>query len=834
MGSKRKIPFEFAATAGSVMAVALAVSMALAQNEPLPTASSPQAQVPEAVTSKTSAAVPEADRLALVSDYCSGCHNDLDLKGGLSMDDLQTTDLTTGAHADIWEKILHKLNLGEMPPKGEDRPARSEILQFTSWIEAGRDARSAANPDPGRAMLRRLNRVEYANAVRELLDFPVDVSSQLPTDDSGYGFDNIAAVLSVSPTLMDRYITVAGRIGNAATGLSSNRPVAVDYKIPKDPNAKNRGIPASMERASDDLPLDSRGGGSFKFSAPYDGEYEFKLILNSNALEDTEITPASVLEFRTTLRAGLRTIGASFEKSAALDENVQKLVSNSFEGDPLVPKYGVIVPSEDPKSLKLNVQVDGARVKQFTVPSYNKEAGFYQATYLRDVQKITVVGPYNAGSPGDTPSRRKIFICRPSDKLPEAECVRRIFTNLASQAYRRPATVGEVDRLIKVYAIARKDSDFEHGVEAGIEAILVSPNFLFMREPTAPTARPGSVYQISDRELATRLSLFLWSNIPDAELRTLAEEGKLHNPAVLKQQVNRMLADPRASALTKNFAGQWLFLRNLDNQRPDVTVFPNFDTPLRTSMRKETELYFDYILRNNRPVLEFIKSDYSFLNQRLADHYGIPGIYGPAFRKVKLEPSTHRGGLLGQGAILTVTSYDNRTSIVKRGKWVLDNLLAAPPPPPPPNVPALNEAAAGKQLSVRAQMEIHRANPSCAVCHNKMDPLGLALENFDAVGAWRQRDSGELIDASTVLPDGTAFSGPTGLQDILLARKESFTEAFTQRLMIYALGRGLEPADMPAVRAVRRKAVADNYHIEAIILGIVESLPFQKRKVPTA
>jgi mono/diheme cytochrome c family protein len=820
-------------TVAAILTAGLVTTIAVAEIDPVPVTGGKEGESPKAIqASATMSNISDANKLALIETYCASCHNDLDLKGGLSMDDLQESDFKTGAHNDIWEKILHKLTLGEMPPKGKERPDKGELMQFTSWVEAQLDARGAANPEPGRAVLQRLNRVQYANAVRQLLDLDIDVSSQLPADDTGFGFDNIAAVLSVSPTLMDRYIVVAGRVASAATGVSSKNPATTEFKVPKDANAQNRGIPAVNERSSDDLPIDSRGGGAFKFNAPYDGEYAIRLTLNSNGLEDTEVEAANVVEFRTQLTAGVHTIGASFPRNLALVEAAQTVVSNSDGSDPIIPKYGVVVPKEKPTPQKLNVQVDGVRIKQIEVPSYNNGGGFYQATFPRDVLRIAVTGPYNAGSPGDTPSRRKVFTCTPSEALPEEACARRIFSNLAGQAYRRPATVGEVDRLLKVYRDARSDSDFEHGIEAGVQAILISPNFLFLREPARPSLPKGSIYRISDVEMATRLSMFLWSSIPDAELQSLAQKGKLKEPAVLKQQVNRMLKDPRSKALTSNFAGQWLFLRNLEAQRPDTAAFPNFDIRLRTSMRTETDMYFDYIVRENRPVLDFIRSDYSFLNERLAQHYGIANVKGPAFRKVTLPASSHRGGLLGQGSILTVTSYDNRTSIVKRGKWILDNLLAAPPPPPPPDIPALEASAGGKKLSVRAQMEIHRKNAICASCHNKMDPLGLALENFNADGSWRELDAGDKIDASTVLPDGTAFSGPSGLQDILLARKVSFTEAFTERLMVYALGRGLEPTDKPAIRAIRRKAAADGYRVNTIILGIVESLPFQKRKVP--
>jgi len=384
---------------------------------------------------------------------------------------------------------------------------------------------------------------------------------------------------------------------------------------------------------------------------------------------------------------------------------------------------------------------------------------------------------------------------------------------------------------MKVYDAGRADADFEHGVEMGIQAILISPNFLFMKEQPPARAKVGSIYRISDVELATRLSFFIWSSIPDAELRKVAESGKLRNPKVLERQVVRMLADPKAEALTKNFAGQWLYLRNLEAQRPDVDAYPDFDTRLRSAMRTETEMFFAEVVRENRSILDFLKADYTYLNERLAQHYGIQNVRGPGFRRVSLDASSNRGGLLGQGSILTVTSYANRTSIVKRGQWILENLLAAPPPPPPPDVPDLMQAKEGKALTMRQMMEMHRANPVCASCHNKMDPLGLALENYDAIGAWRTKDAGQPIDVSTVLPDGTQFAGPTGLQDILMSRKDQFSEAFIERLLTYGLGRGLQAPDMPAVRIIRRKAVAEDYRIGAIIVGIVESVPFQQRRL---
>jgi len=442
------------------------------------------------------------------------------------------------------------------------------------------------------------------------------------------------------------------------------------------------------------------------------------------------------------------------------------------------------------------------------------------------------VGPYDVTGPGVTPSRQKIFICRPSAPREEVGCARKILTALAHRAYRRPISSADITPLMKIFEHGREGADFDHGIEAALQAVLVSPSFLFMAQNDPPRSAPGSVHRITDVELATRLSYFLWSSIPDPELLSVAERGRLSKPEVLKRQVARMLADPKSKALTQNFAGQWLYLRRLEYQKPDRRVFPDFDERLRSAMQTETEMFFDGIVRENRSVLDFLDADYSYLNERLAVHYGIGGVHGASFRKVKLDPALHRGGLLGQGSVLTVTSYNNRTSVVLRGKWILENILAAPPPPPPPNIPTLNESQNGKSLTVRQQMEMHRANPVCASCHTKMDPLGFSLENYDAIGAWRTGYAGQAVDASAVLPDGTKFEGPRGLQGILLARKDQFVEAFTERLLTYALGRGLDAHDMPTVRAVRAAAAKDDYRINSIIMGIVQSVPFEMRRTP--
>jgi hypothetical protein len=453
-----------------------------------------------------------------------------------------------------------------------------------------------------------------------------------------------------------------------------------------------------------------------------------------------------------------------------------------------------------------------------------------QVVYARDVQTISVQGPFDPKSAGATSSRSKIFTCHPSTSLSEEACARSILSRIAHQAYRRPVTDADMAPLMTMFAEGRKDSDFEHGVEAALEAVLVSPDFLFIRESDPPGAAPGSLHRLSDVELATRLSLFLWSSIPDEQLLAVAEKNQLSRPEELKKQVARMLADPKAQALTENFAGQWLYLRRLEFQSPDHVIFPGFDTRLRAAMLTETDMFFDAVLRGNRPVTDFIASDYTFLNQRLAEHYGIPGVRGASFRKVTLDPASHRGGLLGQGSILTVTSYNDRTSVVLRGKWILENLFAAPPPAPPPNVPSLDVVPNAKNMTVREQMELHRKNPVCASCHTKMDPLGFALENFNAVGAWRQQMLGRPIQVDAVLPDGTKFEGPAGLRDVLMDRKDMFVQAFTERLMIYALGRGVDGTDMPAVRAAAAAAAKNGYRTHSIIMGIVQSVPFTMRR----
>lgn len=764
-----------------------------------------------------------AEHEQLLDKYCSRCHNDERMAGDLSFATFRAADLATGTNLPEWEKILRMTTRGEMPPRNRPQPPAETMASFTHWLEASLDDYAAAHPNPGRATLRRLNRAEYANAVRDLLAMDVDISKDLPADDSGYGFDNISDVLTVSPALMDRYLAVASKLSRLAVGLGPRSAYVTSYTVPKDGSIKNQGIPSHDERTSDALPLDSRGGAAFDYYAPHDGTYEISGYLNANTNNEVDRLKENRVSLRVPMKAGSHSIGLAFRKQLALDETVQTLRNTTDI---------IVLPTAPPTQLPLDFIVDGARVGQTVVPSYYMSPRFSQANFLRDVLQIDVEGPFNATGPGDTPSRRKIFSCSPSKPTAESACARKILATLARQAYRRPVTAADIDPLMKLYAAARADADFVHGVEVAITAVLVSPSFLFLHENDPSDSPPGSVHRISDLEFASRLALFLWSSLPDDELITLASKEQLRKPAVLEKQVARMLADNRAEALTENFAGQWLYLRNLEYQRPDVFLFPRFDTRLRQAMQRETQLFFAAIVRDNRSVLDFINADYTFLNQRLAEHYGIEGVKGTELRKVLLDPAAQRGGLLGQASILTVTSYGNHTSPVKRGKWILDNLLAATPPPPPPDVPALKQTQAGRQLNAREQMELHRSDPACASCHVKMDPLGLALEHYDAVGAFRAQDAGRPVDASASMPDGTQFSGLGGLQKILLDHKDEFTRAFTERLLTYALGRGLEAYDQPKVRAIARSTARDDYRVRTLILGIVSSEPFNLRRTP--
>jgi hypothetical protein len=696
-----------------------------------------------------------------------------------------------GAHAATLEKVLRKVRTGEMPPAGMPHPTKAAATTFSNWLETELDRAAATRPNPGRPAIHRLNRAEYGNAVRDLLGIQLNVSQTLPVDDSGYGFDNVADVLSVSPALLERYMSAARVVSRRAVGDMTLKPVEEEYET-KRTGGRGRG----PERVSDAMPFASSGGIAVEHYFPLDAEYVIRVKLGGE-------NPSQ--EFRIPVKAGLRTIGATFLRDSAKPEIAT------------VGGRGAPVPGPPPRG-QLDIRLDGVRLKLVQVPSQR-------------VDKLIVGGPYTPTGRGDTPSRAKIFSCRPKSAAEEEPCARKILATLGRRAFRRPVGDSEINPLLSFYRSGRAEGDFDRGIEKALRALLVSPSFLFRVERDPAGAKPGTVYRISDFELASRLSFFLWSSIPDDELLDVAAKGKLKDPAVIQQQVRRMLDDPRSEAIVSNFAGQWLYLRNLETSKPDSDIFTDYDEGLRDAFRKETELFFAHVMREDRSVIELLDADYTFLNQRLAEHYGIPKVYGSQFRKVVLY-NPQRGGILGHGSVLTVTSYPNRTSVVQRGKWILETLLGAPPPPAPPDVPDLKEKAEdGRRLPMREALETHRANPVCASCHSRMDPLGFALENYDGVGKWRTKDLDTPIDASAKMPDGTEFAGLAGLKKILLStRREDFVGSAAEKLLIYALGRGLESYDMPAVRVIVRDAAKDDYRMSALIAAVVRSTPFQMRR----
>jgi hypothetical protein len=754
----------------------------------------------------------DTSQRALLDQYCRGCHNQKLRTADVSLEGLDIADVSRGAAT--WERVLRKVRTAEMPPPGLPRPTAAAAASFANWLETSLDRAAAARPNPGRATAHRLNRAEYSNAIRDLLALDIKPGSLLPVDDSGYGFDNIADVLSMSPALLERYMSAARKVSRLAVGDPKMKAEEEQFAPLRDPpSAFRRGT--RNERVSYDLPFNSRGGLSFEYYFPLDAEYVIRIRMPPNANLGMENVPN--YELRLPVKAGLRTVGVAFLRESAKAE----VESPVQRGE---PQYaGGPVPRDVPA--KMDLRLDGARLKLFDVP---RRAGANP-----DVSSVIIGGPYNAIGRGETPSRARIFVCRPATVKDEVPCAHRILTTLARRAFRRPVTDSDIRPLLAFYQSGRASGDFDGGIEHALRAMLMSPDFLFRIEQDPRGAAPGTVYRLSDHELASRLSFFLWSSIPDDELLELADQGKLSDPTVRRQQVRRMLDDPRSQALVSNFAGQWLFLRNLATAKPDPQAFSEFDESLRRSFQRETEMFFESILREDRSVLDLLSADYTFLNQRLAEHYGVPKIYGSQFRRVSITDPNRRG-LLGQGSILTVTSYPNRTSIVQRGKWILENLLGAPPPPPPADVPELKpHGKDGKVLSIREQMEQHRTDPTCASCHARMDPIGFALENYDAIGRWRTMDAGAPIDATGKLPDGTQFEGPAGLTKLVLASyDDAFVTTVTEKLLTYALGRGLEHYDKPSVRSIQRKAAGGNYRLSALITEIVESTPFQMRRTP--
>jgi mono/diheme cytochrome c family protein len=736
--------------------------------------------------------------------YCVTCHNTRLKSGGVALDSLDVADVPAGAA--VWERVIRKLRTAQMPPPGRPRPDKEHNDALASWLETTIDRDAAKHPNPGRTeTIHRLNRAEYRNAVRDVLALDIDVASLLPADDMSYGFDNIAGVLKITPSLLDRYMVAARQISRVAIGNPALPPTAETFRLKAD---------LSQDARFDDLPIGTRGGTSIHYQFPLDADYRIQIEPLGGGADahdlELSIDGARVKLFRLQPRSGLGP-GQGYDS----------------EGDPCEVRVPV---KAGPHVLGVTfVKKSAALVESVREPFLAPHAEGVPRTQPA-VSSVTITGPFDVQGAGSTPSRQRIFVCHPANETAEPDCAKQILMTLARRAYRRPVTAPDVAVLLEFYSGSRARFGFDAGIEMAVRRLLVSPDFLFRVESDPPGLASGATYPVSDLELASRLSFFLWSSVPDDELLDAAAKGTLRKPGVLEQQVRRMLGDPRADALSANFAGQWLQLRTVEGASPNEFRFPNFGENLRRDFRRETELFFQSILRENRRLLDFLTADYTFVNERLARHYGIPNVYGGHFRRVTIADENRRG-LLGQGSFLTLTSLADRTTVVGRGKWILDNVLGTPPPQPPPNVPPLKEnEAGGKMLSVRERMEQHRANPACASCHARMDPLGFALENFDATGQWRTRDGDTVIDASAVLSDGTRLTGPAGLRNWLLGRSEQFATSVTEKLMIYGLGRGLEYYDAPAVRKVVRESGASGYEFQSLILGVVKSTPFQMRK----
>ncbi|NNE37398.1 MAG: DUF1592 domain-containing protein [Gammaproteobacteria bacterium] len=749
-----------------------------------------------------------------LNQYCVSCHNETLKTAGLLLDYLDPYNISRDTAT--WEKVLRKLRNRQMPPAGLPRPDDTTYDGLISHISSELDRNAFENPNPGRPDVHRLNRTEYANAIRDLLGLEVDSTELLPADEIGYGFDNIGDVLTISPFLMERYLSAAANISRLAIGDTGISTTYKTYDMP--------GTLVQSDWMGSDLPYGSQGGVAIEHHFPVDGEYLIKVklqtgrygqVLGRDKKRVMDIRLDDEMLGRFTIEADERgNVDINIVKET-VDEHLEVQVPVKAGTHTIVATF-----------VKDFTKMEG-QPKAFTAAEIrNREQAFFEG-----VGTLSVVGPYDVTGPGETINRNKLFICHPSHGDDEQICVREIISMLIRRAYRRPITEEDLPVFLKLYEQGKLKGGFESGIRMALQKVLVSPEFLFRMEFDPSNIMPGKAYSVTDLDLASRLSFFLWSSIPDEELLSIAERGLLKNPETLQSQVQRMLKDPRSMSLIKNFAGQWLFLRNMERVLPDPVAFPNFDENLRQAMQRETEMLFESMLREDQSIVNILDSDYTFLNERLARHYEIKGIFGPEFRKVKITDD-RRKGLLGQGSILTVTSYPNRTAPTIRGKWVLEQLLGTPPPPPPPDVPSLKEDKDTKALTMRQRMELHRANPACAVCHKVMDPLGFALENFDGLGRWRETAGTGTgpIDSSGILPDGTSFNGPAGLREVLLSKQDLFVETFTDRLLTYALGRGVEHYDKPVIRKIRRDAAEHNYSWSAIITGIVNSIPFQMRR----
>jgi Protein of unknown function (DUF1592)/Protein of unknown function (DUF1588)/Protein of unknown function (DUF1585)/Protein of unknown function (DUF1587)/Protein of unknown function (DUF1595) len=739
--------------------------------------------------------------------YCDTCHFGPKARAGVNLESLDLASLDSNGA--LWEKVLRKLRGREMPPPGMPRPDEATYQALVSAIEAERDRLIDAKPNPGRPTLHRLNRAEYANVVRDLLSLEVDVSELLPSDDAGYGFDNIGDVLTVSPALLEKYLLAAGKISRAAVGDTTAPPAYQTYDVPH--------ALRQDDRMGDNMPVGSRGGTSVNHYFPVDGEYEISVGLQRGRADEI--------------------MGTGRERKLDLRLDDERLQLFTIPATRRRADINTATGRVDPEAgLKIRLPVKAgthAIIATFEKDSVVQEGIIFRLradavqAHFEGVGSISIAGPFSVEGPGATPSRDKIFVCHPSAASEEEACAEKILINVAHRAYRRPISADDLPQLMALYKQGAGNGGFESGIRLALQKVLVSPEFIFRAELDPANATAGNVHRLTDIELASRLSFFLWSSIPDDELLAVAERGELSDPSMLERQVKRMLADQRSQALVQNFVGQWLFLRNIPKMQPDTTAFTYFDDNLRRALEKETELVVENEVHQDHSIVNLLKTNYTFVNQRLAEHYGIEGIYGNEFRRISVT-DPKRYGLLGQASIMAVTAYPNRTAPTIRGKWVLEQLLGTPPPPPPPNVPALKIDENQKVLTMRQRMEEHRVSPQCAVCHRIMDPIGFALDNFDGLGKWRDTEGEEVIDPSGVLPDGTPFEGPVGLRDILLSKKRDvFVENFTERLLTYALGRGTEEYDQPVVRKIAREAAAKNHRWSAIILGIVKSKPFQ-------
>jgi mono/diheme cytochrome c family protein len=765
------------------------------------------------------AATAAAAARATVDQYCVTCHNQRAKTGGLALD---TIDIAApAANADAWERVVRRVATRSMPPHGAPRPDEAAYARLSGWLESELDRAAAARPDPGRFPIRRLNRVEYTNAIRDLLDLQVDAASLLPPDDAAFGFDNNADLLGVSPALIERYVAAADRVSALAVGAPAG-PGSQTYRVRQD---------RSQDQHIEGLPLGTVGGLAVTHTFPVDGDYRLSLEL-----------------FRTNLEA-IRGLEHPHEIEISVDgERVFSDIVGGTRDQGGGPGGGAVTDRMNAIDARLQAEVRvtaGAHVVGAAFvrkigggsnrlrPFLRSSAGTYDSTGRPHIETLTIAGPFAATGHGDTASRRRLLVCTPSVARDEDRCARQILEPFARRAYRRALTADDRARVMEFYRAGRAKGSFDAGIQMGVRRILSSPSFVFRVEPPSPaaSARQGrdGVEPVGGLDLASRLSFFLWSSIPDEALLAAAERRELQTPGGLERQVRRMLADPRADALVQNFAGQWLHVRNLSTITPNHDFFPDFDDTLRDAFRREIELFAGSVMREDRSVLDLLTADFTFVNERLARHYGIPHVYGSHFRRVTLTDDARRG-LLGKGSLLMVTSHADRTAPVLRGKWILENLMGTPPPPPPANFSLADEDPGAAPKTIRERMERHRASQACAGCHRVMDPLGFAMENFDAVGAWRSRDGGRPIDASGELTDGARVDGVIALRQALVARPDVFYRTLTEKLMIYAIGRGLDARDMPAIRAIVRSASKSDHRFSTLVMGVVNSPPFQMRR----